>query len=209
MSKIENPEISDVLYEVCAKEPVKKTLRTEIQEDLEEMLPNEDHSVLERALSEQMQVYPDVNPLYKVISFSSSSPSIYYVNLEDYTCSCEYYLYNCTESEKYCKHIWRILGLIKYNYLPDNKKSTYQWVFNNLVSDINETFEDNNIDKYQKLQELEKILSTEGPSNIVYEYIFYKWTILKMPSETIPDPIDFLNEYDKQSIEKDGEYLGA
>ena len=192
--------ISDITYELCTKTSVSPKLAQTVISDLHEMIPEEDHGVLERAMNEEMQIFPDVNPLYKVISFSDSTSSVYYINLEKYTCSCEYYLYNCTSTEKYCKHIWRVLGLIKYNYLPDNTESTYQWVLTNLTDDIQNTFRENDITQYQKLQQLEKILSTEGPNNINYEYLLYKWASLKHPTLDIPNPLNNIKTHTEQNV---------
>lgn len=68
-----------------------------------------------KAVEEDLRVKPIEKPKVVVQNHSKDEPEGHVVNLDELTCTCEDYEYNCQSEEKevgdnkYCKHLFRVI----------------------------------------------------------------------------------------------------
>lgn len=160
---------------------------------LQRSLPDSESKNVISAKVGDFYVYPIVAGLYRLESVKEGKTSNEYVLNMTGTpaCSCPDFLYRCASSGIKCKHLWRVLLLVRLGALPAPSQSPYAWLINEIYKDRDwlENLSRDTTDEEAELTKLEMDLTTTDKTMIDYKEAFNTRAqiMLRQSTPTSPD----------------------
>jgi hypothetical protein len=131
---------------------------------------------IKSALTSEFSVFPITESIYTIKSYSEDTVATYQVHSGIPSCTCKDFLYRCDyENGEKCKHIWRVLFLIKMDVLPDNDEDPSRWLFFELEKDRLILQSKGQTDLAIEIEELQTHISNTKLANISINRIFIQW----------------------------------
>lgn len=155
---------------------VPKFLNNYIKSDLTTMVSDHQSQRINKALKQDIVIYPEARGVY--VAHSKDSDSSYVLSLEPASCTCSDFMYNCDyKSGESCKHIWKLRAMISIGALPPQDSLPNLWTLARIQTDLHhiDKSEEDLSELRNRLVNLQKNLASTDWYNVEYKEIYEEW----------------------------------
>jgi hypothetical protein len=154
-----------------------------------ETLTSEKRKRFNSALTDSYKAFPTSKQSYRVYSYPQSDAAsddntrayhIIYPRTDPPNCGCRDFFYRGQNSNRKCKHLWRVWLEMYVGLIPTETEEPYEWLLESVESELFSVI-DSDIDETKKrkqssqLKALRKYINEHNRATIDYEKAYTSW----------------------------------